>query len=85
MYPRGSNGAGQAILDAKALASALSEIADPVASLAAYEQQRLEAFFRVYKQLPAKRKVVELNGFDNAAHAEGEVSAAIKAYAAKKK
>jgi inorganic pyrophosphatase len=56
-----------------------------VADLPEIEQQRLEAFFRVYKQLPAKRKVVELNGFDNAAHAEGEVSAAIKAYAAKKK
>jgi len=49
------------------------------------EQERLQAFFRVYKQLPAGRKAVELNGFDNAAHAEGEVSEAIKAYNAKKK
>jgi 5-methylphenazine-1-carboxylate 1-monooxygenase len=47
MVPRGSNGAGQAILDAKALTSALSEIADPVAALAAYEQQRLEATTRI--------------------------------------
>jgi 2-polyprenyl-6-methoxyphenol hydroxylase-like FAD-dependent oxidoreductase len=47
MVPRGSNGAGQAILDARALASALLESGDPVAALAAYEQQRLEATTRI--------------------------------------
>src|SRR6201995_1028330 len=47
MVPRGSNGAGQAILDAKALTAVLSEIADPVAALAAYETQRLEATTRI--------------------------------------
>src|SRR3954468_23752416 len=47
MVPRGSNGAGQAILDARALTSALREIPDPVAALAAYEKQRLEATTRI--------------------------------------
>jgi 5-methylphenazine-1-carboxylate 1-monooxygenase len=47
MVPRGSNGAGQAILDARALASALSENDDPVAALEAYEKQRLEATTRI--------------------------------------
>jgi 2-polyprenyl-6-methoxyphenol hydroxylase-like FAD-dependent oxidoreductase len=47
MVPRGSNGAGQAILDAKTLTAVLSEIADPVAALAAYERQRLEATTRI--------------------------------------
>ena len=47
MVPRGSNGAGQAILDARALTSALLENADPVAALAAYEKQRLEATTRI--------------------------------------
>jgi 2-polyprenyl-6-methoxyphenol hydroxylase-like FAD-dependent oxidoreductase len=47
MVPRGSNGAGQAILDARALTSALSENDDPVAALASYEKQRLEATTRV--------------------------------------
>src|SRR6202171_2731686 len=47
MYPRGSNGAGQAILDARALTSALLENDDPVAALAAYEKQRLEATTRI--------------------------------------
>jgi 2-polyprenyl-6-methoxyphenol hydroxylase-like FAD-dependent oxidoreductase len=47
MVPRGSNGAGQAILDARALASALLENDDPVAALAAYEKQRLEATTRI--------------------------------------
>ena len=41
MYPRGSNGAGQAILDARSLADALVAEADPVAALAAYEARRL--------------------------------------------
>jgi 2-polyprenyl-6-methoxyphenol hydroxylase-like FAD-dependent oxidoreductase len=43
MYPIGSNGASQAILDVDALAKALRDIADPVAALAAYEQVRLPA------------------------------------------
>jgi 5-methylphenazine-1-carboxylate 1-monooxygenase len=47
MVPRGSNGAGQAILDARALASVLSENDDPVAAFALYEKQRLEATTRV--------------------------------------
>jgi 2-polyprenyl-6-methoxyphenol hydroxylase-like FAD-dependent oxidoreductase len=47
MVPRGSNGAGQAILDARALTAALLENADPVAALAAYEKQRLEATTRI--------------------------------------
>jgi 2-polyprenyl-6-methoxyphenol hydroxylase-like FAD-dependent oxidoreductase len=47
MVPRGSNGAGQAILDARALVSALLENDDPVAALAAYEKRRLEATTRI--------------------------------------
>jgi 5-methylphenazine-1-carboxylate 1-monooxygenase len=47
MVPRGSNGAGQAILDARALTQALLEHADPVAALAAYQKQRLEATTRI--------------------------------------
>jgi 2-polyprenyl-6-methoxyphenol hydroxylase-like FAD-dependent oxidoreductase len=51
MYPRGSNGAGQAILDARALADALARHDDPVAALAAYEAMRL----------PATAEVVRMN------------------------
>jgi len=47
MVPRGSNGAGQAILDARALTTALLQNVDPVAALAAYERRRLEATTRV--------------------------------------
>ena len=47
MVPRGSNGAGQAILDARALTSALLGHDDPVAALAAYEKLRLEATTRI--------------------------------------
>lgn len=41
MVPRGSNGAGQSILDARALADCLAEHRDPVEALKAYEGQRL--------------------------------------------
>jgi 2-polyprenyl-6-methoxyphenol hydroxylase-like FAD-dependent oxidoreductase len=41
MYPMGSNGAGQAILDAESLARHLSRDGDPDAALAAYEAERL--------------------------------------------
>lgn len=47
MVPRGSNGAGQAILDVRALTNALLEYPDPVAALAAYEAQRREATARI--------------------------------------
>ena len=44
MVPRGSNGAGQAILDARAVAGALAASpADPVAALGAYDDRRREA------------------------------------------
>ncbi|MCI2417405.1 flavin-dependent oxidoreductase [Saccharopolyspora sp. K220] len=51
MVPRGSNGAGQAILDAHALRTALESGGDPVAALASYEQVRL----------PATGEVVRMN------------------------
>ncbi|WP_116205862.1 flavin-dependent oxidoreductase [Amycolatopsis circi] len=43
MYPMGSNGAGQAILDATNLAWHLTRRADPVEALRAYEADRLPA------------------------------------------
>jgi 2-polyprenyl-6-methoxyphenol hydroxylase-like FAD-dependent oxidoreductase len=41
MYPNGSNGGSQAILDAEALATALAGTTDVVAALRAYEQARI--------------------------------------------
>ena len=41
MYPIGSNGASQAILDARALALAIAGAEDPESGLAAYERARL--------------------------------------------
>lgn len=43
MYPMGSNGAGQAVLDAAALGACLTGHADPQRALAAYEDERLAA------------------------------------------
>jgi 2-polyprenyl-6-methoxyphenol hydroxylase-like FAD-dependent oxidoreductase len=40
MYPVGSNGAGQAILDARTLAGCLKRTVDEIAALKAYEQAR---------------------------------------------
>ena len=55
-----------------------------VADLPKMEQERLKAFFRVYKQLPDGRKKVELNGFEDAAKAKAEIKQAFDAYNAKK-
>lgn len=49
MVPRGSNGAGQAIVDARALADCLCATEDPVAALRAYEKIRLEATANVVR------------------------------------
>jgi 5-methylphenazine-1-carboxylate 1-monooxygenase len=47
MYPIGSNGASQAILDAPALAAALTAEPDTVAALRRYEQARLQPTARI--------------------------------------
>jgi 2-polyprenyl-6-methoxyphenol hydroxylase-like FAD-dependent oxidoreductase len=41
MYPMGSNGAGQAILDATSLSDHLARLTDPAEALRAYEDERL--------------------------------------------
>jgi 2-polyprenyl-6-methoxyphenol hydroxylase-like FAD-dependent oxidoreductase len=74
MYPRGSNGAAQALIDARVLADELAKGGDPMAALAAYEKARLEATAKVVRtnrQFPPDyiiMKVEELTGgkpFDN--------------------
>jgi 2-polyprenyl-6-methoxyphenol hydroxylase-like FAD-dependent oxidoreductase len=49
MVPRGSNGAGQAILDARALTDCLQTVGEPVAALRAYEAKRLDATANVVR------------------------------------
>jgi 2-polyprenyl-6-methoxyphenol hydroxylase-like FAD-dependent oxidoreductase len=74
MYPRGSNGAAQALIDARVLADELAKGGEPTAALAAYEKARLEAtakIVRTNRQFPPDyiiMKVEELTGgkpFDN--------------------
>ena len=47
MYPRGANGAAQAILDCRALTECLAAERDPEAALKAYEARRLPATAKV--------------------------------------
>ena len=49
MYPRGSNGAAQSILDARTLADCLAAGDDPVAALSAYEAARSGPTARVVR------------------------------------
>jgi len=51
MYPRGSNGSAQGLIDARTLADLLAQSSDPVAALQAYQDLRL----------PATAKVVQTN------------------------
>jgi 2-polyprenyl-6-methoxyphenol hydroxylase-like FAD-dependent oxidoreductase len=68
MYPRGSNGAAQAIIDARTLADELLRRADPREALASYEKARLEPtakIVRTNRQHPPDyiiMKVDELTG-----------------------
>jgi 5-methylphenazine-1-carboxylate 1-monooxygenase len=47
MYPRGGNGACQALVDGRVIAEKLATVADPVAALQAYEDERREAVNRI--------------------------------------
>ena len=49
MYPRGSNGAAQAAIDARTLADCLAAQSDPAAALKAYEDARREATAKVVR------------------------------------
>jgi 2-polyprenyl-6-methoxyphenol hydroxylase-like FAD-dependent oxidoreductase len=68
MYPRGSNGAAQALIDGRTLADLLRQTDDPVAALRAYEDARLETTARIVqtnRQTPPdfiNIKVEELTG-----------------------
>lgn len=74
MYPRGSNGSAQALIDVRVLADALASGGDPLAALAAYEAERRPATARIVetnRSAPpdlVNIKVQELTGdkpFDN--------------------
>jgi 5-methylphenazine-1-carboxylate 1-monooxygenase len=47
MYPRGSNGSAQALIDARTLAAELASQADPVLALQSYEAKRREVTSRI--------------------------------------
>ena len=49
MYPRGSNGSAQAVIDARTLAELLAKGGDPVATLKEYEAMRVEPTARVVR------------------------------------
>jgi len=49
MYPRGSNGSAQAVIDARVLADQLQQSSDPRDALRAYEAERLPATARVVR------------------------------------
>ncbi|MBW8776546.1 MAG: inorganic diphosphatase [Stenotrophomonas sp.] len=51
-----------------------------LADLPEVERQRIEAFFRVYKDLPAGRNPVQLNGWGNAAEARTLIIEAMKRF-----
>ena len=51
-----------------------------LADLPEIERQRIEAFFRIYKDLPAGRNPVVLNGYGNAAEAKVLITEALQRY-----
>jgi 2-polyprenyl-6-methoxyphenol hydroxylase-like FAD-dependent oxidoreductase len=93
MYPVGSNGASQAILDARCLADALARAEHPRQALAAYEALRLPATAEIVamNRVGGPERVIDAveelapNGFDDVervlSYARRE--AIVKAYAGK--
>jgi 2-polyprenyl-6-methoxyphenol hydroxylase-like FAD-dependent oxidoreductase len=73
MYPVGSNGASQAILDARCLADRLAKAEHPRQALAAYEAERLPATAEVVamNRVGGPERVIDAvealapNGFDD--------------------
>ena len=51
-----------------------------LADLPAIERQRIEAFFRVYKDLPEGRNPVQLNGWGDAAEARALISESMRRF-----
>jgi 5-methylphenazine-1-carboxylate 1-monooxygenase len=47
MYPRGSNGSAQALIDARTLANELAQLSDPLSALQSYEVKRREITSRI--------------------------------------
>jgi 2-polyprenyl-6-methoxyphenol hydroxylase-like FAD-dependent oxidoreductase len=90
MYPYGSNGASQAILDASCVASHLAEKEDVVKSLRAYEAERLSATAKIVQdnRIGGPERVIDVveerapNGFANLAEVvnRAELEAIIKSY-----
>jgi 2-polyprenyl-6-methoxyphenol hydroxylase-like FAD-dependent oxidoreductase len=91
MYPVGSNGASQAILDARCLASLLAETQDVVQALTAYDAARLPATAKLVQdnRVGGPERVIDLvearapNGFIHldAVASAAELEAIIKGYA----
>ena len=51
-----------------------------LADLPAIERQRIEAFFRIYKELPEGRNPVQLNGWGDAAEARALISESMRRF-----
>jgi 2-polyprenyl-6-methoxyphenol hydroxylase-like FAD-dependent oxidoreductase len=91
MYPVGSNGASQAILDARCLADCLASAADPAAALAAYEAERLPKTAEIVRtnRLGGPERVIDVieerapDGFSDISEvaSEEELTAIVRGYA----
>ena len=93
MYPVGSNGASQAILDARALADALAHAEHPRHALVAYEKKRLPMTTEIVRAnrrggpegvIDAVEQIAP-DGFDNVEHvlSYAQREAIVKGYASK--
>jgi len=90
MYPYGSNGASQAILDASCVASRLAEEEDVVKSLKAYEAERLSATAKIVRdnRIGGPERVIDVveerapNGFADLDEvvSRAELEAIVKGY-----
>jgi 5-methylphenazine-1-carboxylate 1-monooxygenase len=91
MYPVGSNGASQAILDARCIAALLAETKDPATALRAYEAERLPVTAKIVHEnrVGGPERVIDVvedrapDGFANLDDiaSQAELKAIVKDYA----
>jgi 2-polyprenyl-6-methoxyphenol hydroxylase-like FAD-dependent oxidoreductase len=90
MYPYGSNGASQAILDASCVVQLLAETKDIVTALKAYEESRLSVMAEIVRdnRIGGPERVIDVveerapDGFANLDEvvSRGELEAIVKSY-----
>ena len=83
MYPRGSNGSAQALIDARTLADLLAAASDPLQALTGYQQARLAVTARIVetnRTVPPDFIIMKADELSGGRPFEGDIDALVSQY-----